>query len=94
MQKKLKFRKNTEAKGYETGITFEQLARTPDDYKNKKVKFKGQVIQVTEGESETQIRFNVNNDYDKTILCTIPNRLTNNNRILDNDKIIISKIYN
>ena len=25
-----------EAKGYETGITYDQLARTPDDYKGKK----------------------------------------------------------
>ena len=32
-----------EAKGYETGITYDQLARTPDDFKGKKVKFYGKV---------------------------------------------------
>ena len=26
-----------EAKGYETGITYDQFARTPDDYKGKKI---------------------------------------------------------
>lgn len=79
-------------KGYNTGITFEQLARNPDDYLNKKVKFTGQVIQVMEGQNETQIRFNVNNNYKQTILCVIPKNLTSNNRILEKDKITISGI--
>ena len=34
-----------EAQGYETGITYDQLARTPDQYKGKKVKFYGKVVQ-------------------------------------------------
>lgn len=38
-----------EAQGYETGITYDQLARTPDDFKGKKVKFTGKVVQVIEG---------------------------------------------
>lgn len=81
-----------EAKGYDTGITYDQLARTPDDFKDKKVKFKGKVIQVMEGDSETQIRFIVNNNYDTVALCYIPKDLTSNNRVLDNDQITISGI--
>lgn len=38
-----------EARGYETGITYDQLARTPDEFEGKKVKFSGKVIQVSEG---------------------------------------------
>lgn len=34
--------------GYDTGITYDQLARTPDDYKGEKVKFYGKVVQVVE----------------------------------------------
>lgn len=32
--------------GYETGISYDQLARTPDDFINQKVKFTGKVLQV------------------------------------------------
>lgn len=45
-----------EKKGYDTGITFDQLARTPDNFIGKKVKFKGRVIQVIEGGSEVNLR--------------------------------------
>lgn len=77
------------AKGYETGITFDQLARTPDDYTGKKVKFKGKVIQVVEGTTSTQIRLAVNGDYDKIIYATVPKAKTTNMRILEDDTITI-----
>lgn len=85
-----KAKKEEEAKkGYNTGITYNQLARTPDNYLNKKVKFKGKVIQVMEGDDETQIRLAVNDDYDTVLYCGVPKELTNNNRILENDSITI-----
>lgn len=43
--------------GYETGITYEQLARIPDSYIYKKVKFSGNVIQVLKGDNEVNIDF-------------------------------------
>lgn len=30
--------------GYETGITYDQLARTPDEFKEKKTQFTGKVL--------------------------------------------------
>lgn len=45
-----------EKKGYNTGITFNDLARNPDDYNGKKVTFTGEVLQVTELTNEVQIR--------------------------------------
>ncbi|MDD6915947.1 MAG: zinc-ribbon domain-containing protein [Eubacteriales bacterium] len=80
------------AKGYETGITYNQLARTPNDYIGKKVKFKGKVIQVLEGTTETQIRLAVNGDYDSVLYCAVPKSKTENTRILENDRITVMGI--
>jgi len=77
-----------EAKGYETGITYDQLARTPDDYEGKKVKFKGRVVQVIEGVDEIQIRLAVNDDYDTIILCGYEPKIVTS-RVLEDDYITI-----
>ena len=77
------------AKGYETGITYDNLARTPDDYNGKKVKFKGKVVQVLEGTLETQIRLAVNKDYNKILYCRVPKAKTTSTRILEDDIITI-----
>lgn len=74
--------------GYDTGITYDQLARTPDEYEGKKVKFYGKVIQVTEGNSYTQIRFAVDEDYDKIILAIYRSSIITS-RVLEDDKITI-----
>ena len=62
-----KLAEEKERKGYSTGITYDQLARTPDDYIYEKVKFRGTVVQVMEGDGVTQIRLAVGDNYD-TIL--------------------------
>ncbi|MGD6817955.1 toxin regulator [Metabacillus sp. 113a] len=77
-----------EKKGYETGITYDQLARTPDDYLGEKVKFKGKVIQVIEGDGDTQIRFAVNDNYD-TILFGLFDSSIVTSRVLEDDTITI-----
>ncbi|MDY3929138.1 MAG: toxin regulator [Clostridia bacterium] len=83
-----------EAMGYETGITFDNLARTPNDYIGKKVKFKGKVVQVVEGDTETQIRLAVNGNYDKIIFCRVPKSKTVSTRILEDDYIHIMGVSN
>ncbi len=77
-----------EAKGYETGITFDQLARTPDDYKGKKVKFTGEVVQVIEGDGEVDIRLAVDDDWDDIILGFYDPSIVSS-RVLEDDKITI-----
>lgn len=77
-----------EAKGYETGITYEQIARTPDDYKGQKVKFTGKVIQVIEGDTSTQIRLAVDSDYDTVLLGEFDKSIVTS-RVLDDDIITI-----
>ncbi|SFG56050.1 hypothetical protein SAMN05216353_1565 [Halobacillus alkaliphilus] len=79
-------------KGYETGNTFEQLARTPDDYEGEKVKLSGKVIQVIEAEGEeTQLRIAVDDDYDQVIFVSYDSGIINS-RILEDDKITIMGI--
>lgn len=75
-------------KGYDTGITYSQLARTPDDYKGKKVKFEGKVIQVMQGNGEVQIRLAVNGNYDH-IVYGVYNENIVSSRVLEDDYITI-----
>jgi len=77
-----------EQAGYETGITYDQLARTPDDYMGKKIKFTGKVIQVLEGADSTEIRIAVNSNYD-TILYGAYSSSIVSSRVLEDDVITI-----
>lgn len=77
-----------EKQGYETGITYEQLARTPDDYEGKKVKFSGKVVQAIEGDESIQIRLAVDSDYDSILLCQYDKSIVQS-RILEDDIITI-----
>ena len=74
--------------GYETGITYDQIARTPDDFEGSLVKFSGRVIQVIEGATEIQIRFAVNDDYD-TVLFGYYSPGIVTSRVLEDDMITI-----
>lgn len=75
---------------YETGITYEQLSRTPDDYTGEKVKFSGTVIQVVEDTSsdEIQIRLAVDDNYDTILLCGYDKTIVES-RVLEDDWITI-----
>ncbi len=89
-EKKLAEEKEKQEKqGYNTGITYEQLARTPDKLMGKAVKFHGKVIQIIEGDTEVQMRLAVNDNYDKILYCAISKDNLKGTRILENDKITI-----
>ena len=74
--------------GYDTGITYDQLARTPDDYEGEKVKFYGKVIQVLEGDKEIDLRIAIDGDYDMVVLVYYPKTLLSS-RVLEDDYITI-----
>lgn len=82
-------KKEEEARGYDTGITYDQLARTPDDFSFKKVKFYGKVIQVMEDDETTQIRLAVNDNYDTVMLCEYSSSIVSQ-RVLEDDHITVS----
>lgn len=90
-------RQEEEAKGYETGITFDDISRSPDKYKGKKVKFTGRVLQlVFEGTNISELRMSTNGNYDDVILISYdPSKL--DGRILEDDNITVcgtfSKMY-
>ena len=67
---------------------YKDLARNPDDYKGKSLTYSGKVIQVIEGDSETQLRIAVNNDYDKIIYVAYPKDMVKS-RILEDDYVTI-----
>lgn len=77
-----------EAAGYETGITYDQIARNPDDYKGKKVKFTGKVLQVIESTDAIQIRLAVDDDYDTVLLGEYSPSIVSS-RVLEDDHITI-----
>lgn len=77
---------------YKTGITFEQIARTPDDYEGKKIEFTGKVLQVMEDDDYTEIRLAVDGDYDNVILVDIDSDIMNGSRILEDDLVTVSGI--
>ena len=87
-EKAAKESEEKEKKGYDTGITYDQLARTPDDYEGEKVKFKGKVIQVVDGDGEVTLRVAVNSNYDKVILVVYSKSIVSS-RVLEDDTITV-----
>lgn len=81
-------RKAEEALGYETGITYKEIARNPDDYKGKKVKFTGYVKQVLEGYIYNDMRMSTSGKYDDIIYATYRTSLVDG-RLLEDDHITI-----
>ena len=84
-------RKALEAKeeSYNSGITFDNLARNPDTYKSQNVKFTGKIIQVVEGRKKSTYRLAVDEDYDKIIFLEISAEQLKDNRILEDDILTI-----
>lgn len=76
---------------YDTGITYDQLARTPDDFKGKKAKFSGEVIQVIEDNGETDLRIAVNGNYDTVLLVAYDPKISST-RILENDNVTVKGV--
>ncbi|MCT4403150.1 hypothetical protein [Leuconostoc suionicum] len=77
---------------YKTGITFDQIARTPDDYEGKKIEFTGKVLQVMEEDDYTEIRLAVDGDYANVILVDVDSNIMNGSRILEDDLVTVSGV--
>lgn len=88
-EEKRKAEEKAEKEKYNTGITYNQLNRNPDDYVGEYVKFSGKVIQVSEGLFSNVWRLNVNGNYNQTLYLTVPSSLTTNNRVVEDDWVTI-----
>lgn len=82
----------TDLSEYSTDITYDNLARTPDDYIGKAVCFKGDVVQLLEGEGENDLRVAINGDYDQMVYFVYdPNVI--DTRVLEDDNITMYGVY-
>lgn len=82
------YKNEKEAIGYETGITYEQLARTPDEYEGEKVKLSGKVVQVMEETNEIYLRLAVDSEYNSIAYIEYSSEITDK-RILEGDYVTI-----
>lgn len=71
---------------YNKDLTFNDLARNPEENILEKVTFEGKIIQVIQDDKASQFRIATNDDYDKVMLIEIDNSLLNT-RILEDDYI-------
>lgn len=72
-------------------VTFDQLARTPDDYEAKGVKIQGQVMQVQNSKKGTVILLWMNDDSDSLVMVEVgKSYLPTNGNILEDDEVIIN----
>lgn len=78
------------ASDYQTGITYDQIARNPNDYKDKKMQFTGKVMQVIEDDDQTEIRLAVDGNSDNIILVDYDNDILNGSRVLEDDVVTVS----
>ncbi|TPR12247.1 transcriptional regulator [Apilactobacillus timberlakei] len=76
-------------KDYETGITYDEVARKPDSYKYKNVSFSGTVLQVIDDDKETQLRVAVNGDSSNVIFVYVRNENLHGSRILEDDNVTL-----
>lgn len=78
------------ASSYNTGTTYEELIKTPDEYHLQKVKFIGTVIQSIDAKwGQIQLRVVVNNDYNNIIFVEYRSDILKK-RFLPNDSITVS----
>lgn len=85
---KAKKKKSYKKENWNPEITYDQLARTPDDYTGKNITFAGKVLQVMEDSSsnQTQLRIATSDDYDKVMLIGYDSSILKS-RVLEDDEI-------
>lgn len=71
---------------YNADVTYDDLARNPDNHLFEAVTFEGKIIQVIQGEDSWQYRIATNDNYDKVMLIEIDSELLQS-RILEDDYI-------
>lgn len=86
--KKKEKKKSYKKENWNPEITYDQLARTPDDYMGKNITFAGKVLQVMEDSSskQTQLRIATSDDYDKVMLVGYDSSILKS-RVLEDDEI-------
>ena len=71
---------------FRSDISYDEIARHPNDYDGELLTFSGEVAQVIEGDGMTELRIAVDGDYDDIIYGIYDNRILDS-RLLEDDKI-------
>lgn len=71
---------------FRSGVSYDEIARHPNDYDGELLTFSGEVAQVIEGDGTTELRIAVDGDYDNIIYGIYDNRILDS-RLLEDDKI-------
>lgn len=69
-------------------VDYSELARNPNQYIGKSLTYSGKVIQVIEGDTETQHRIAVGGNYDNVIYVAYPKDIVTS-RILEDDYVTV-----
>lgn len=73
---------------YNTELTYDEIARNPEQTLLKDCKFKGEVVQVLEGDGTNNLRVAINGDYDKMMLVEYDPSILDS-RILEKDNVTL-----
>lgn len=86
--KKPEKKKSYKKEDWNPEITYDQLARTPDNYVGRKITFSGKVLQVSEDtySGKVCLRVATSDDYDKVMLIEYESSILNS-RVLEDDEI-------
>lgn len=85
--------RKAEAEKYNTGLTYEDLARNPETNAGKYVKFEGEILQVMNGDDYVQYRMAIDSDYDKVVLIEVSKDKLTDGNLLENDYITIEGAF-
>ncbi len=73
---------------YNTELTYDEIARNPEQTLLKDCKFKGEVVQVLEGDGTNNLRVAINGNYDKMMLVEYDPSILDS-RILEKDNVTL-----
>ena len=71
---------------FRSDVSYDEIARHPNDYDGELLTFSGEVAQVIDGNGTTELRIAVDGDYDDIIYGIYDNRILDS-RLLEDDKI-------
>lgn len=71
---------------FRSDVSYDEIARHPDDYNGELLTYSGEVVQVIEGDGTTELRIAVDGDYNDIIYGIYDNRILDS-RLLEDDKI-------
>ncbi len=74
-------------------IPYDDLARDPDSYTGHDIKITGKVLQVVEGDTETNLRVATDGNYDDVVMVGFDPAILDGKRVLEDDTVTVCGTY-